>query len=134
MCTHFLFLKIKYQTEVSYFNHSQRKILFSGPGHKNLNFPQEEAGWLRPRLGELEKSLKIEGFLLKDKKYQLAMERNIGAFEKKRGIFIINVKGKSIKPYSLIERYTNYENALGYGASPSSNEPILEDNETNPSP
>ena len=56
--------------------------------------------------------------MLKDKKYQLAMERNIGAFEKKRGIFIINVKGKSIKPYSLIERYTNYENALGYGASP----------------
>ena len=118
------FLFQSFAKEDTFFRAGTQKFKLSAGGSRLVT----------PKIGELEKSLKIEGFLLKDKKYQLAMERNIGAFEKKRGIFIINVKGKSIKPYSLIERYTNYENALGYGASPSSNEPILEDNETNPSP
>lgn len=60
------------------------------------------------------------------------MQRNIGAFEKKRGIFIINTKGNTIKPYTLIERYSNYENAFGYGVSPLTIEPTSEDNATNP--
>ena len=86
------------------------------------------------KAGESEKSLEIEGFLLRNQKYQLAMQRNIGAFEKKRGIFIINAKGNAIKPYTLIERHSNYENAFGYGVRSLTNEPTLEDNATNPTP
>ena len=87
-----------------------------------------------PKAGESEKSLEIEGFLLRNQKYQLAMQRNIGAFEKKRGIFIINTKSNTIKPYTLIERHSNYENAFGYGVRPLTNESTFEDNATNPSP
>ena len=86
------------------------------------------------KAGESEKSLEIEGFLLRNQKYHLAMQRNIGAFEKKRGIFIINSKGNAIKPYTLIERHSNYENAFGYGVRPLTNEPTLEENATNPIP
>ena len=103
-------------------------------GSKKFKLSAGVSRLIAPKAGESEKSLEIEGFLLRNQKYQLAMQRNIGAFEKKRGIFIINAKGNAIKPYTLIERHSNYENAFGYGVRPLTNEPTLEDNATNPIP
>ena len=105
---------------------------FFRAGKQKFKLPGRGSRLIAPKTGESEKSLEIEGFLLRNQKYQLGMQRKIGAFEKKRGIFIINAKGNTIKPYTLIERYSNYENAFGYGVSPLTNEPTSEDNATNP--
>ena len=107
---------------------------FFRTGSQKFKLPAGGSQLIAPKAAESEKSLEIEGFLLRNQKYQLAVQRKIGAFEKKRGIFIINVKGNTIKPYSLIERYSNYDNAFGYGVRPLTNEPTLEDNATHPAP
>ena len=116
------FLFQSFAKEDTFFRVGSQKFKLSGGGNRLIV----------PKAGESKRSLEIEGFLLRNQKYQLAMQRNIGAFEKKRGIFIINTKGNTIKPYTLIERYSNYENAFGYGVSPLTNEPTSEDNATNP--
>jgi len=116
------FLFQSFAKEDTFFRVGSQKFKLSGGGNRLIV----------PKAGESKRSLEIEGFLLRNQKYQLAMQRNIGAFEKKRGIFIINTKGNTIKPYTLIERYSNYENAFGYGVSPLTNEPPSEDNATNP--
>ena len=116
------FLFQSFAKEDTFFRVGSQKFKLPGGGNRLIV----------PKAGESKRSLEIEGFLLRNQKYQLAMQRNIGAFEKKRGIFIINTKGNTIKPYTLIERYSNYENAFGYGVSPLTNEPTSEDNATNP--
>jgi len=113
------FLFQSFTKEDTFFRVGTQKIKLSGGGSRLVS----------PKVEEFEKSLKIEGFLLRDKKYQLAMDRNISAFKKKRGIFIINVKGNSIKPYSLIERYANYKKAMGFGVSPLKEGTPVEDSE-----
>lgn len=97
-------------------------------GLDRLRLNSGESKLVTPKVDLGEKTLIIEGFILRKEKYKSALVRKIGAFQKLRGLFLINVKKNSIKPTMLIETRSNYDTAMGYGEKPFFSELDIEDN------